>query len=846
MPSDPALLVSPFITTFHRVEPTATLAFTSLKLLLPWTRVRPPPVFWKDAGPQPGSVPLLGYEAKDVDNKLWWSLGRWLGPNAFDPDRGLALISVSYDPMSNLTITLHQGDRAGQDWGALPTPRGILPQDSPGIVATLGSYPLTVNLDLAQGEIRLILSFLVDGEAGVNEQFAKNVKGDLHKGMDLRISWKHSYMLRVRPTTHGRRPAPATDPIIATGRVAHTVALDPNVLLAARFDPHRRRTDILGIEPERPPVEPEPEAETVPDEAGVPIQEAIAFRVLVPADDPVFKGPDTSWKTLSGAPRADRIWYRQSERKGLFYYLPTSFRFGYDLARGLPTFQPYLYVRPDAGDQPTEQDYLVRLTLGAVPHIALEDLEHLRAAACNEAGLPYVDLELAPDVVGTFEVQIGAAGEGSSGGTAPSVDVEKGFAVQLEAPATRYGVIREQILGHGGGIMGNVFVHLDEDSDVSLPVSLSFTEIALEGVRQEILAAEANKGPQVVRLSNLTASHLSIADLRAYLVKRDTAPYWATPGTLGGGLALPITLEPQATLDVRVEAPQENLEWNSLAVSLGAVSVADATPEALAAGWLEGINNDPANGTALYAASVTALNLGGLSASHPGLYGIKVRLFPVAGAAGDGDSALLTPAQPEWRTKIVRTLAQLSAGGTGSVWYELEFYSVYNDHDGLPQRLRCEDRTSLLRALAFEPTGARYRLLDAGGAVLGEDLDRLTAMARIDELRAAGQTWTLGVVATSATGPTVPTVTVDPAALDFSGGLKSAYVTLLVGPEASPETATFLFSATIREAMTWTPTQHPAIPYRYQLTFLFEGGRVAQSSGVGSSAVLLPLMPPPA
>ena len=527
MPADDNLLINShvvsLVSTFNRTPAVNSVRFVNIARPLPWLRLLPPPVFYKGSEPEPATS---GSSGEDVNGKTWWTLWKWLGP------RSVQQLEAQYDSQVGLTIILTQGQNARDDWRTLPEPKGVLPRESGVLDAKLGEHVLQPNLDVTAGHLRLTLSFkkVEEGTEYVDSSLAESVKAALiAPGLTLSVNWSHPFKLRKRNRSnilHHFRPLPLTlVPILTHG---HTPAPAP----APKPEP-------------APPPPPPPK-----DEDGTPIQESIETLLQYSADSPAFKGPDLSWKPLSDAPQAGRIWYRQSERRGCYYYLPTRFRFGFAPSKSLPTFQPYLFVRESAGELPSEEDYRVRLTLGAVPGIAPEDREYLRAKACEEAGLPYVDLEIAPDVVGRFSVEIGAAGESSPEGAAPLVDVEEGFAIQLEVPASSYTVAREQLLGHSGGITGNVFVTLDAGSEVSVPVSLSFLEVQMEALRLDVLPAEAGKGPDRLQMTNTSGLRVQVSDLRSFLVKRDLGvggqPYQAKPGQLGATDTLPLTVRVSA------------------------------------------------------------------------------------------------------------------------------------------------------------------------------------------------------------------------------------------------------------------------------------------------------------
>src|SRR5439155_26663740 len=93
-------------------------------------------------------------------------------------------------------------------------------------------------------------------------------------------------------------------------------------------------------------------------------------------------------------------------------------------------------------------------------------------------------------------------------------------------------------------------------------------------------------------------------------------------------------------------------------------------------------------------------------------------------------------------------------------------------------------------------------------------------------------------------GPSVTIVT-DLATVALQAGtLMRIFVVLKADQDSAPQSS-FSFDAANHDQINWTPSGVTIPPFRYQITYLYPGNKVAQSSGTSSNLTLI-LDPPPA
>jgi hypothetical protein len=92
-------------------------------------------------------------------------------------------------------------------------------------------------------------------------------------------------------------------------------------------------------------------------------------------------------------------------------------------------------------------------------------------------------------------------------------------------------------------------------------------------------------------------------------------------------------------------------------------------------------------------------------------------------------------------------------------------------------------------------------------------------------------------------GPSVAIVT-DLATVAFLAGTLTGFSWCSNRSDSAPQSS-FSFDAGNHDQINWTPTGVTIPPFRYQITYLYPGNTVAQSSGTSSNLTLI-LYPPPA
>jgi hypothetical protein len=316
--------------------------------------------------------------------------------------------------------------------------------------------------------------------------------------------------------------------------------------------------------------------------------------------------------------------------------------------------------------------------------------------------------------------------------------------------------------------------------------------------------------------------------------------------------------------------------WSEVSVALGTIGVQAGTAD----DWLNRVNQDPSLQPQQFTVHVSLIVPDAAKAT---LSAVQIKLYR------DGDTTPRKERQvptgaPTWDLPVEMSLAELMGSGGQRATFSLEFYSIYGDGSlGLSQRVELDPSAKELPVMALVETAAsEYTVVydDAGGEhrIKG---DRAATEATIALLRQASRRWTLtahdptvtgapsgtpsGQPDNSTTGgkssppdggnsggsgtgpaPSGPTIAIvtDLLADRFTNGkLKQVFVILQPMADGAPSTS-FLFDASHQTAQNWHAPDVTAPPFKFRITFLYEGGVSKQSIGTETSPMLI-LDPPP-
>ncbi|MEM7152662.1 MAG: hypothetical protein AAF799_07460 [Myxococcota bacterium] len=456
------------------------------------------------------------------------------------------------------------------------------------------------------------------------------------------------------------------------------------------------------------------------------------------ADHPFWQDGPSTWR-LAQLGEGRVTYYRFTGYESTYEHLPTDFRMSFDEASASPALEPY--VHEDEAGNP-----LVDITVSVSPHVDSERREALRQVIQAQENEDFAIL-VSPAVTGTLQLDVGLKGAESP--TDKTVGLDASFGLAFSFGSEHWAPNMETLSAAGGGAHGRVFVDILEDNegmDASVPVALRLEHLHADDVIAVEPSEEATEGvPRRFVLRNRIDRAVTLSPVTIHLA--DQVGDAGVPTNVRSGKpvdALPSRLEPQQAVEFEVAPVDGANEWNAVYVELGEVEV-----EAPEDGWLAAIHHKASSSRTTRRVTVRATNLAADAAAVAEYDSTHVEL---EATSADPPSGRLERGTQEWTSKLSLALTDLwdlSLDPTRDAPYVLEWRSEYSDLTGLPQRTTNSSFTTSIRALLSERPDSTYDLLDAQGQPLAEGLDRAATEQKIEERRAAGQTWTLRVVSTA-------------------------------------------------------------------------------------------------
>jgi hypothetical protein len=582
-------------------------------------------------------------------------------------------------------------------------------------------------------------------------------------------------------------------------------------------------------------------------------------------DAPMWQDGPSRWKRFDGPRR--RMYYRATGAPAQYELLPAEFRLGFDAARGVPAINPLLYNPKDAAGRPDEDQRRVHMSMMAVPHTDPAEREALRAWI-----QPQEQVELAilvpPVAIGRFEIDAGLQRNELGAPTSKTVTLDGVFWLDFDFSVSAWTAVVTQLSQPGGGVTGNVFLTLettDGRQEINVPVALRLTELHADVLEVVPSPADVPGGRVVLRNTLDQPVRARTPTIHLYYeedeISEPTNVRQARPrGSFANGME---TLGPREEREVEVEPIGEGAPWNRMLVELDEVSIDPPTE-----GWPAALSVKAPIAEVAHRVTVVANNLVGTAASLPHHYrSTSVRLWPLRGPEAMPPDGRVDHSRSEWSSKMWYGLADQWARETDPArpkLYVIELQSNYADEViGLRQRFRGESQHVPVRVLTDERPDSRYQLLDEDGTLRENDLDHATALARIQALATADESWRLRVIPPApaptpadppvtdpppsgespAPTPAGPPLVINPVAIDFER-FPQVFVTLRVGWRGQTLTNTLKFDAFSSEVRQWSPPREPGTPIAYTMVFVrHDGGPPLRMDGIEASDLLMVLPP---
>ena len=734
-----------------------------------------------------------------------------------------------------------------------------------------------IKLDSENGFLQLQLNF--DGELYDEVLTAMTTP---NTGITLAIDYAHSLQIKV----------PASAPV------------DPRIGIAIRFRPGGfARPDVIRATA-APAVRTDSPAAPVMKSQTAAFSRADMNRVFVPPPPPPsgdtieqhsFKGqvtlplahtrddvvvfPDlprqsqNGWGQVPGKigqpPPKPALHFRDSGRSDTFYYLPTRFKLGYYFEQGPDSVQTLPPLRVELYHRDSDGSERIKATLVALPSIDAAERQALRSYLDGELLLhlqPFINLEPRSGITAEFVQDF------TYGQAADPLPVQIVFEplevvpndrlkLSFDMPADQYPIFCELMKF---GIFGRVKLSepgLEEYVLVRLQLDDMTTNMLR--IEQAPPPPPANPddppGPATLSLTNLLNYPVQVPSLTLNLLDKGDQSGMILDAEnlqlLPGVTQLPAQSDAGSTVKFPFQA-QRLVGWDTVVVELGQLKVLGGTADE----WLARVNRDPSLQQHEFKVQLQILP----PPSNPDrVQVLRLRLFK------DGDATVrsrqdlaLTAVSPVQR--VTMTLEELMGEEGKAPTFSIEYETLAVDGTRSPsQRVAVSSEVTSLALRAMVPTANTIFTVESEGD--SKDVTAAELAPLIDQLRNDRKHWEIftrepksatapadtpseankpPTQAGPASGPSVTIVT-DLAKIAFEvGTLTRIFVVLKADQDSAPQSS-FSFDAGNHDQINWTPSGVTIPPFRYQITYLYPGNKVAQSSGTSSNLTLI-LDPPPA
>jgi hypothetical protein len=685
-----------------------------------------------------------------------------------------------------------------------------------------------------------------------------------------------------RPRVRDHRTSAATRVTPGMARIL------PDVRLARGLDADALRVAAVAVQPQ-----PQGQPQGQPQYQKVAVKREFETPGLIRSLEDETAFPDWLRFNLPGgwdqfAPAENRrLYYKPSSLLDTFLYLPSRFKLGYFLDPEELVAVPPVRVKQY---QDGEGRQRFKVTLVAIPHVDDADRESLRRHLKDvvlSGQMPFVRLQQAGGLTAEFASNF-TSGSGASQRDLPEgiaskvvlLDIDSRLILEFDMAAERYEIFC-QLLIHG--LRGSVAVSSEVQN--SIPVSLDLTDVitspvvlatAPEGMADGVLLWQEgdrvtegdDDEPVVVDSGEEAAIDLVMANglehpVRLTSVKAVLLDTGSLPGTIWEAEEIDLVSQGARVLAGRDEGDGHRLTlpisqstiafWNETLIQIGQVKVEGGSPT----DWLHRVHQDPSLQAAEFALRLEALSTPG----DADVQSIRLRILK-AGTPDVRQEREIRPADGMIAWPLRMTLDELAGLDGDRARFVLEYDCVF--HDGrisLTQRIAVdlEGAPLLLRPLVETPRSTFTVEVSRPARETRESLSREQVEELIGRLVASGGEWRVyareearpdpspeeprpdpepGPVDPVESGPEVTLIT-DLLSQPFeSGSLQNVFVVLQADEDGAPQT-TLTVSADRPGAQTWRPRGGTIPPFRYKITYLFEGGRARQKAGVEASPVLL-------
>jgi hypothetical protein len=841
--------------------------------------------------PPPPTAPILDPPAQEAQLKQvpvpaidfaaqggikYRPLSTWLA------DPALAVIQCTQDTLRiSLRAAAPPGVRLLPFVDALPGAITAKLANLPGVE----SPPLAVELNEAERRLNLSLKF---PDASAQALYDALVAAMTNPASKVGVTLTYSHQYAVMTTAEGLAP----------------IMMNPNVVLSTSvFEPHgpivahdatifTQGHVLVSAPPSGPtpaPPQPHPHSAQLAQTVTLPLYRS---RDTLPDPYPDLPKPETAktWSSYAVENSDLQIFFKAAARPDWFYYLPAAYKLGFY------TDEQGALQRPIGAQNYLNgtDDYRVKVKLIALPYIDDAVREKLRAYICSTVlnhVLPYVRLIPAAGVSCKFGSDFSGNSGSPAGGqslpatirfTASDLAPEKRLAFEFDMAAFDYALFGE-LLRHG--LRGTLFFDDGTELHQGVEVRMRLEDLIANSVDIAV-APDIGKNTAAVTLGNRLDFPVQVLSGAAFFVKRGVVfpemVFSAENVNLfqAGGTKFGPKGDPTATSEITIKPVGK--AWNEVSVSLGTIGVQAGSAD----DWLNRVNQDPSLQPQEFTVQVSLIVPEAAKATIPA---VEIKLYR------DGDVTLRKQRQvptnaPTWDLPVAMSLAELMGSGGQRRTFSLEYYSLYGDGSlGLPQRVELDPSAKDLPVIALLETAAsEYTLVydDEHGEQRVKG-DRAATETRIAGLRQAGRRWTLtahnpaatGAPAGTSTGPaggsttgstsspssgrdasgtgttpgpagTTPApsgpliaIVTDLLADRFiHGKLKQVFVVMQPVAEGAPSTS-FSFDAGHQTAQNWHAPDSTVPPFKYRITFLYEGGVSKESTGTETSPMLI-LDPP--
>jgi hypothetical protein len=420
------------------------------------------------------------------------------------------------------------------------------------------------------------------------------------------------------------------------------------------------------------------------------------------------------------------------------------------------------------------------------------------------------------------------------------------------------------------GIFGRV--KLSEpgvEKQISVRLQLQDMTTNMLQIEQDLPPQPANPddppGQATLSVTNLLKYPVQIPSLTLNLLDTGEQSHMTldaeTPQLLPTG-QFPLKLDAGSTAKFSFQA-QRVVAWDTTVVELGQLTVLGGTAD----DWLQRMYRDDSLQPHEFKIQLQVL---APPAIRDRVQLLRLRLFKDGDATPREESRDLVPNfDPNAAAPVLgvsMTLEELMGKGGKAPTFSIEYETLANDGTLSPsQRKAVSSKVTLLPLLAMVPTRDTIFTLTSEGVTVLQDVTAAELAPMIEKLRNDGKHWDIFTRepapppapadttsdATKAATPAGPvpgpsvTIVTDLAAIELQAGtLKSIFVVLKADQDSAPQSS-FSFDAANHDQINWTPSGVTIPPFRYQITYLYPGNKVAESSGTSSNLTLI-LDPPPA